>query len=466
MAKQTTLKESFTLQGKGLHTGLPISITFNPAEPNTGYVIQRTDVEGQPTINALAENVTDTSRGTVVEQNGIKVSTIEHAMAALYAAEIDNCLIQVNQPEFPILDGSSKFFTEAIEKVGIEEQNEDREYLVIRKKEEYINDETGSSITILPDEEFSVDVMVSYPSTVIPNQYAELKNIKDFSKEMSTCRTFVFVKEIEQLLNANLIKGGDLDNAIVIYDQVTDQQKLDNLADILDVEHIKGDKLGYLNKTPLRYENECARHKLLDVIGDLALIGQRIKGHVIAKCPGHTTNAGFTKKIRKEIRHQETSIPFYDPNQEPALDIVKIKKLLPHRYPMQLVDKIMYVSDKMVIGVKNVTSNEEFFNGHFPNEPVMPGVLQVEAMAQTGGILVLNTVKDPENYSTYFMKIDNVKFRRKAVPGDTLIFKLILLTPIRRGIAAMKGYAFVGDKIISEAEFTAQIAKNKIKGNE
>ncbi len=462
MAKQTTLKSAFTLKGKGLHTGLPITITFNPAEPNTGYQIQRIDVEGQPIIAALAEHVTDTARGTVVEQNGVKVSTIEHAMAALYAARVDNCLIQVNQPEFPILDGSSKFYTEAIQKAGTIEQEDDREYFVVRKKIEFKNEESGSSIVILPDDDFSIDALIAYPdSPILSNQFATLDSLDHFAKEIAPSRTFVFVREIEQLLNANLIKGGDLDNAIVIYDKKTEQSNIDHLTDILGMEHVHVDKLGYINKTPLNHANECARHKLLDVIGDLALIGQQIKGHVIATCPGHTTNAAFTKIIRKELRHQETSIPTYDPNEEPVFDIVQIRKMLPHRYPMQLVDKIMYVSNKMVIGVKNLTGNEEIFNGHFPNEPVMPGVLQVEAMAQTGGILVLNTVPDPENYSTYFMKIDNVKFRRKAVPGDTLIFKLMLMTPVRRGIATMKGYAFVGDKIISEAEFTAQIAKNQ-----
>lgn len=460
MDKQTTLKSSFTLKGKGLHTGLESTVTFNPAEPNTGYQIQRIDVEGQPVISALAEYITETSRGTVVEANGVKVSTIEHAMAALYAAKIDNCLIQVDQPEFPILDGSSKFYMEEIAKVGTEEQEENREYYTVRKRIEFKN-EDGSSIVILPDDKFSIDVHIAYPSPILNNQFASLDSLDNFATEIANSRTFVFVREIEQLIQANLIKGGDLDNAIVIYDQKIDQASMDHLTDILGKEHIKVEELGYLNKTPLNHDNECARHKLLDVIGDLALIGLPIKGHVIATCPGHTINSQFTKKIRKELRRQETMVPIYDPNDEPQYDINQIRKMLPHRYPMQLVDKIMYADEKMVIGIKNLTGNEEIFNGHFPNEPVMPGVLQVEAMAQTGGILVLKSVPDPENYSTYFMKIDNVKFRSKAVPGDTLIFKLVLLTPVRRGIATMKGYAFVGDKIISEAEFTAQIAKNK-----
>ena len=460
MGKQKTLKGSFTLKGKALHTGVESTVTFNPAEANTGYQIQRIDVDGQPVISALAEFITETSRGTVVEANGVKVSTIEHAMAALYASKIDNCLIQVDQPEFPILDGSSKFYMEEIAKVGTVEQEENREYYIVRKRIEYKN-EDGSSIVILPNDKFSIDVHISYPSPILSNQFASLDDLDNFGNEIANARTFVFVREIEQLVQNNLIKGGDLDNAIVIYDQKTDQASIDHLCDVLGKEHTTVNELGYLNKTPLNYNNECARHKLLDVIGDLALIGLPIKGHVIATCPGHTVNSQFTKKIRKELRRQETMVPVYDPNDEPQYDINQIRKMLPHRYPMQLVDKIMYADEKMVIGVKNLTGNEEIFNGHFPNEPVMPGVLQVEAMAQTGGILVLKSVPDPENYSTYFMKIDNVKFRSKAVPGDTLIFKLVLLTPVRRGIATMKGYAFVGDKIISEAEFTAQIAKNK-----
>lgn len=461
MSKQTTLKGSFSLEGKGLHTGKQIKITFNPAEPNTGYQIQRIDLEGQPIIPALAENITDTARGTVVEKDGARVSTIEHAMAALYAARVDNCLIQVNEAEFPILDGSSKYFTEEIKKVGIEEQDGNKEFYIVRKRIEYKNEETGSSIVILPDDDFSIDVHIGFDSPILSNQFASLSSLDKFEEEIADSRTFVFVREIEPLLNANLIKGGDLENAIVIYDKKTEQSNIDHLTDLLGMPKMQIDNLGYIQKTPLHHQNECARHKLLDVIGDLALIGQHIKGHVIATYPGHTTNAAFTKKIRKELRHLDTSVPIYDPNVEPVFDNSAIKKMLPHRYPMQLVDKIIYIDDKTVIGIKNLTANEEIFQGHFPNEPVMPGVLQVEAMAQTGGILVLNTVPDPENYSTYFMKIDNVKFRRKAVPGDTLIFKLMLLTPVRRGIATMKGYAFVGDKIVSEAEFTAQIAKNK-----
>ena len=460
MSKQNTIKASFSLEGKGLHTGKHIVATFCPAPEDSGIQFQRVDLEEQPMVAALAENIVDTARGTVIEANGARVSTIEHAMAALYAMGVDNCTIQVNDAEMPILDGSSSAYVAKLSEVGLEEQDAEREFFVVRKRLEFKN-ENGSSIVIYPDDDFSVDVHIGFDSPVLRNQFASLTSLQDFAAEISDSRTFVFVREIEQLLNANLIKGGDLENAIVIYDKPMEQDKVDHLTDLLSMPKMKMEALGYIQKTPLRFENECARHKLLDVIGDLALIGQRIKGHVVATYPGHTVNAAFTKMVRKGIRRQETSVPVYDPNMEPLFDNVAVKKMLPHRYPMQLVDKIMYCDKKMVIGVKNLTANEEIFQGHFPNEPVMPGVLQVEAMAQTGGILVLNSVPDPENYSTYFMKIDNVKFRNKAVPGDTLIFKLMLLTPVRRGIATMKGYAFVGDKVISEAEFTAQIAKNK-----
>ena len=461
MQKQKTLAASFTLKGKGLHTGLDIEITFNPAPENHGYKIKRTDMEGQPVIDALAENVAATQRGTVLKKGDVQVGTVEHAMAALYAAEIDNCLIEVNAPEFPILDGSARYFTEGIEKVGCVEQNAPRDYYIVKHKIEVKDEESGASLIILPDEKFSVNVLINFNSPVLNNQYATMENLKEFSTELASSRTFVFVREVEALVNNNLIKGGDLDNAIVIYDQQVPQESLDKLADMMNIPHQNIDQLGYINHKPLVYENEPARHKLLDVIGDVALIGKPIKGRIIATRPGHKINNQFARMIRKDIKQNEVQAPLYDPNKEPVMDINRIRELLPHRYPFLLVDKIIEIGGSHIVGVKNITANEPFFQGHFPQEPVMPGVLQVEAMAQTGGLLVLNSVDEPERYSTYFMKIDGVKFRRKVVPGDTLIFRLELMTPIRRGIASMKGYVFVGDALVSEAEFMAQIVTNK-----
>ena len=443
MLKQRTLAGSFSLFGKGLHTGLSLTITFNPAPENHGYKIQRIDLEGEPLIDAIAENVVDTSRGTVVAKGEARCSTIEHAMAALYAMGIDNCLIQVNGPEFPILDGSSQPYVEQIRRVGVLDQNAPKDFYVIKKKVEFRDEATGSSIIILPDEQFSITCMISFDSQFINSQFATLDDMQDFAGEIASARTFVFVREIEPLLKAGLIKGGDLDNAIVIYERQISQDDLDRLADHLHVEHRDATKLGYLNRRPLAWQNEPARHKLLDIIGDMALIGRPIKGRIIATRPGHTINNKFARQMRREIRKYEVQAPNYDPNREPLMDVNRIRELLPHRYPMQLVDKVVETGSNYIVAVKNVTSNEAFFQGHFPQEPVMPGVLQIEAMAQAGGLLVLNSVEEPERWSTYFLRINDVKFRKKVVPGDTLIFKVELLAPIRHGISSMHGLSLI-----------------------
>ena len=459
--KQKSLKGSFSLCGKGLHTGLSLTVTFNPAPENYGYKIQRIDLEGMPIIDAVAEHVVDTQRGTVLGKGDVRVSTVEHGLAALYALGIDNCLIQVNGPEFPILDGRAAMYITKIEEVGIEELNAPKDWYIIRKKIEVKDEETGSCITILPDEEFSLTAMCSFNSKFINSQFATLDKMDAFPTEIAQARTFVFVRDIEPLLKANLIKGGDLDNAIVIYEKQTTQERLDQLADFLKVPHMDATKLGYIQHKPLVWENECTRHKLLDIIGDMALIGKPIKGRIIATRPGHTINNKFARQMRREIRKHEIQAPIYDPNDAPVMDNVRIRELLPHRYPMQLVDKVIALGATSIVGVKNITANEPFFQGHFPQEPVMPGVLQIEAMAQCGGLLVLNNLEEPERWSTYFLKIDDVKFRQKVVPGDTLMFKVDLLAPVRHGISSMKGYVFVGDHVVSEATFTAQIVKNK-----
>jgi len=461
MANQITLQKDFQVTGKGLHTGLKITARFCPAPINTGYKFIRTDLENKPEIDALAENVNYTERGTVLSKGDVVVSTVEHALAALYAAEIDNCIIEIDGPEMPILDGSAIQFVNGIKDAGKEEQHYEKQYYVVRNRIEVSDPETGASLIILPYDGFSITTLISFNSCILNNQFARLNKLSDFETEIASSRTFVFVREVELLLQHNLIKGGDLDNALVIYDQEITQEKLDALADTMNIPHKLVNKLGYINNRPLQFDNEPARHKLLDLVGDLALIGKPLKGHIIATRPGHKINNQLARLIRKEIKKQDVMIPVYNPEIPPIMDNIRIKQLLPHRWPIQMVDKIIELSEHHIIGIKNVTGNEEIFNGHFPDEPVMPGVLQIEAMAQTGGLLILNSVPDPERYSTYFMKIDNVKFRQKVVPGDTLIFRLDLISEIRRGIVSMKGYAFVGEKIVTEAEFMAQVIKNK-----
>jgi UDP-3-O-[3-hydroxymyristoyl] N-acetylglucosamine deacetylase/3-hydroxyacyl-[acyl-carrier-protein] dehydratase len=462
--KQRTIKTSVSLKGTGLHTGVEVNFTLMPAPVNHGYKFKRIDLEGQPVIEALADNVAFTQRGTVLQKGEAKVSTIEHCLSALTAMKIDNCLIEVDGPEAPILDGSAKFFVEAIKTAGIEEQDEERQYFVVKEKMVFEDKSLGIKIVALPDDEFSADVKISFDkSLLLSNQYATLDNLDDFEEEIAACRTFVFLHELEPLLKNNLIKGGDLDNAIIIIDKEISQEELDKLADLFNKPRVEVQPTGILNNLELVYSNEPARHKLLDVIGDLALCGMPIKGRIIATRPGHMANVEFAKLIRKEIKKRalKPEVPNYDPNKEPVCDINDIKKMLPHRPPFLLIDKIIELKERSIVGVKNVTMNEPFFVGHFPDEPVMPAVLQIEAMAQAGGIFILSQLEDPGAYSTYFLKIDNVKLRKKVVPGDTIIFKLELMTEFRRGMANMKGTAFVGDTVVSEGEFMAQVVKNK-----
>ena len=461
MNKQKTLNGSFSLYGKGLHTGLNLTVTFNPAPENYGYKIQRIDLPGEPIIDAIAENVTETTRGTVLTKGEARVSTVEHAMAALFALGIDNCLMQVNGPEFPILDGSAIQYVENSERVGIKELNAEKDVFVIKSKIEINDEKTGSSIIILPDEKFSLNVLVHYNSDILFNQYATLEDMADFKKEIASSRTFVFVRELEALLNLGLVKGGDLDNAIVIYEREMPQDKYDQLTDILGVPRMDAKKLGYLNHKPLVWNNEPARHKLLDIIGDLALIGKPLQGRIIATCPGHTINNKFARAMRKIIREHQIQAPIYDSNKEPVMDIKRIKELLPHRSPMLLVDKVIEIGSSHIVGIKNVTMNEPYFVGHFPDEPIMPGVLLVEAMSQCGALFVLNQLDEPDKYSTYFVKIEKIAFHKKVVPGDTLVIKVEQPSPLRHGLAVMKGYLFVGEKLVAEASFVGQITKNR-----
>ena len=461
MSKQQTLKGSFSLSGKGLHTGLQINISFHPAPAGTGRVIRRVDVEGTPEIPALSEFVKGTERGTVLRKGDVQVSTIEHGLSALYALGVDNCYIDVDAPEFPILDGSAIEYVRKIKEVGLVSQELEREYYIVKQRTEVVSEDGRSRILLLPDHSFGVDVHISFDSPILSNQFASLDNLKNFETEIASSRTFVFVREIEQLLAHNLVKGGDLDKALVIYDKEMEQSSLNDLCKLMGVEPKKGIELGYINNAPIIFPNEPARHKLLDVLGDLSLIGRPIQGRIIATCPGHKINNEMGQKIRREIKQNESQAPIYDPNKEPLMDVKRIQELLPHRYPFLLVDKIIERGSDYVVGIKNVTANESFFQGHFPGEPVMPGVLQVEAMAQVGGLFILGDLENPESYSTYFLKIDNVKFRQKVVPGDTLIFKVRLVSEMRRGMANMRGLAFVGETLVCECDFMAQIVKNK-----
>ena len=462
--KQNTLKGEFSLKGKGLHTGKEVCATFKPAAENTGYKIVRVDLEEKTEIPALAKYIELVDRASCLQKDGAKVYTLEHAMAALYGCGIDNCVIELSGEEFPILDGSARYYVEEIQKVGIEEQQAERRYFSVKKKMEFYCEASDTRITLLPDDTYSINTMVAYDSPYLAMQFASYSEAStDFAKEIAPCRTFVFLREVEMLLANNLIKGGCFSNAIVIVDRKMDQPEIDRLAKLFGYGNIQI-KEGVLNNLELYFDNEPARHKLLDVIGDLALCGRFIKGRVIAERPGHKANTSMAKMIYKEILAEEKDDAYpidLDLDATPLMDINKIRTLLPHRPTFLLVDKIYKVTENMVIGCKNVTMNEPHFVGHFPDEPVMPGVLIVEAMSQCGGILVLSGVPDPENYSTYFMKIDGVKFRNKVVPGDTLVFKLITTAPIKRGIVQMKGYAYVGKKLVCEGEFMAQVAKTK-----
>ncbi|AWM15049.1 bifunctional UDP-3-O-[3-hydroxymyristoyl] N-acetylglucosamine deacetylase/3-hydroxyacyl-ACP dehydratase [Flavobacterium sp. NRK F10] len=462
MVKQTTIGNEISLKGVGLHTGQEVTMTFKPAPINNGITFVRVDLEGEPVIEADANYVVNTQRGTNLEKKGVKIQTPEHVLAAVVGCDIDNIIIELDASELPIMDGSSKYFVEALEKAEIVEQNAERRVFEVKEVISYTDEATGSEITVIPHDEYYVTAMVDFGTKVLGTQNATMKNIKEFKTEIADSRTFSFLHELEALLNNGLIKGGDLNNAIVYVDKEISSETMENLKKAFDKDNISVKPNGILDNLTLHYPNEAARHKLLDVLGDLALIGTKIKGKVIANKPGHFVNTQFAKKMSKIIKLEERNqVPKYDINQQPALDVNQIMGLLPHRPPFLLVDKILELSDTHVVGLKNVTMNEPFFVGHFPGAPVMPGVLQIEAMAQAGGVLVLSTVPDPENYLTYFMKIDNVRFKHPVLPGDTLFFKLELLSPIRRGICHMQGYAYANGRLVTEAELMAQIVKSK-----
>jgi len=460
--KQKTIQKEVRLSGVGLHTGNTVNMTIKPAPINHGFAFIRTDLEGCPTIEARAEYVTNTQRGTNLEKNGVLIQTSEHVLAAAVGLDIDNLLIEIDASEPPIMDGSSKYFVAALEEAGIKEQEAFIEEYVVKEIISYKDEATGSEIILMPSEEYQVTTMVDFGTKILGTQNATLERMSDFKVEIADARTFSFLHEIEMLLENDLIKGGDLNNAIVYVDKELSNSTMQKLKKAFNKEEISVKSNGILDNLTLHWANEAARHKLLDVIGDLALVGTRIKGKIIANKPGHQINTLFAKKLAKIIKAKKrNNVPTYDLNLPPLLDIHQIMEILPHRPPFLLVDRILELSDKHVVGMKNVTMNENFFVGHFPGAPVMPGVLQVEAMAQCGGVLVLNTVPDPENYLTYFMKMDNVKFKQKVLPGDTVIFKCELITPIRRGICHMQAYAYANGKLVAEAELMAQIARKK-----